>query len=410
MALEHGVDTSQLLESVRHGRFHRRLVGAGFGARSFGNFLRCADAGNDVLALRVDEEFAVELALAGRGIAREGNACRRRLAEIAEHHGLYVDRGAPAFRHAVEAAIRNRARIHPRTEHGADRAPQLLLRILREVLAEFVLDALLVALDEFNPVVGREIGIERIALTLLVDVEQFLEVLMADAEHDVGIHRDEAAIAVEGKAPIAGLLRQRHHGLVVEAEIEHGVHHARHRGARAGAHRDQQRIVFVAENLAGDLADLRQRLDDLALQFFRILLLVGVVVGADFRRDGEARRHRKTEARHFGQTCALATQQVAHVRFAFGLAAAKRIDPFAFGAGRGSFGRSFRLRLCRDFGLYGLFHGLLRFGACARSFAFSHRSSLALGSLLKAPPRPQWQAHPNDYRIIPSPMMPTMIR
>ena len=124
---------------------HRRLVGAGLLARGLGDLLRRADAGDHVLALRVDEEFAVELLLAGRGIAREGDAGRRGLAHIAEHHGLHVDRGAPAFRNVVQAAIGDGALVHPRAEHGADRAPQLRVRVLRERLAALLLDALLVA-------------------------------------------------------------------------------------------------------------------------------------------------------------------------------------------------------------------------------------------------------------------------
>ena len=179
-------------------------------------------------------------------------------------------------------------------------------------LAELVLDALLVAHDQIGPVVGGQIGVEAVALPLLVVVEQFLEMLVADAEHDVGIHGDEAAIAVIGETPVAGFLRQRLDGLVVEAEIEHGIHHARHRRARARAHRDEQRVGLVAEHLAGDPADLRQRLLDLAAQLFRILLVVRVIVGADVGGDREARRHRQAEIGHFGESGALAAQQIAH--------------------------------------------------------------------------------------------------
>ena len=124
--LERAVDAGQLLERVRHRALHRRLVGAGLLARGLGDLLRRADAGDHVLALGVDQELAVEPLLAGRGIAREGDAGRRGLAHVAEHHGLHVDRGAPAFRDVVQAAIGDGALVHPRAEHRADRAPQLL--------------------------------------------------------------------------------------------------------------------------------------------------------------------------------------------------------------------------------------------------------------------------------------------
>ena len=205
------------------------------------------------------------------------------------------------------------------------------MRVLRERLAAFLLQPLLVEFDQLGPIVGGEIGVERVTLALLVAVEQFLEMLVADAEHHVGIHGDEAPVAVIGEAAVAGFLRQRRHRLVVEAEIEHGVHHAGHRGARAGAHRHQKRVALVAENLAGDAADLRQRLLDLGAKLFRVLLLVGVVEGADLGGDGEAGRHRQAEIGHFGKAGALAAQQIAHGGLALGVAVAEAVDPFAFG-------------------------------------------------------------------------------
>ncbi|MEN3379835.1 MAG: pyruvate, orthophosphate dikinase, partial [Hyphomicrobiales bacterium] len=122
MAFQPLGDTPELGIGLRHGGFERRRMRAGGNARRLGQILRRADAGDHVLALRVDEEFAVKQLLARRGIARERNAGRRGVAHIAEHHGLDVDGGAPALRNAVQAAIRIGARIHPRTEHRADRA------------------------------------------------------------------------------------------------------------------------------------------------------------------------------------------------------------------------------------------------------------------------------------------------
>ncbi len=151
--------------------------------------------------------------------------------------------------------------------------------------------------------------------------------MMLEAEHHVRIHGDEAAIAVIGEAAIARQFRQRFHGLVVEAEIEHGVHHARHRGAGAGAHRDEQRILGIAEHLAGQLADMVERLLDLRLQFLRVGLVVRVEIGADRGRDGEAGRHRQAEIGHLGEVGALAAEQIAHLRFALGLAVAERVAP-----------------------------------------------------------------------------------
>ena len=323
------VDPRQLGEGFRHRGFHRRLVGAGFLACVFGDVLRRADAGDDVLALRVDQEFAVQPALAGGRIAGEGDAGGRGVAHVAEHHRLHVDRGAPGFRDVVQPAIGHRAGVHPGGEHRADGAPELVVGILRERLAGLALDGLLVALDHVDPVVAVHVGVERIALGVLVGVEDVLEVMMLEAEHHVGIHRDEAAVAVIGEAAVARLGRQRLDGHVVEAEVEHGVHHARHRGPAAGAHRHQQRILGVAKPLAGQLADMGERGLDLSLQLRRVGLVVGVEIGADGGRQREAWRHRQPEIGHFRQIGALAAEQVAQRRVALGLAVAEGIDPLA---------------------------------------------------------------------------------
>ena len=203
--LERAVDARQLLERLRHRAFHRRLVGAGLLPRDLGDLLRRADAGDDILALGVDQELAIEPLLAGRRIAGERNAGRRGVAHVAEHHGLHVDRGAPAFRDGVQAAIGDGARVHPRAEHRADRAPELGARVLRERLALLLAHALLVARDHVDPVVGGQFGVERVARARLVVLQNVLEVVMLDVEHDVGIHLDEAAVGIIGEAPVAGL-------------------------------------------------------------------------------------------------------------------------------------------------------------------------------------------------------------
>ena len=138
----------------------RRRLGR-FLARGLGQRLRRADAGHHVLALGVDQELAVDLARAGRRVAGEGDAGGRGVAQVAEHHGLHVDGGAPAVGDAVQAAVGFGAGVVPGAEYGADRAPQLLGRVLRERLAGLALDRLLVGGDDLQPVVGAEIGVER---------------------------------------------------------------------------------------------------------------------------------------------------------------------------------------------------------------------------------------------------------
>ena len=83
----------------------------------------------------------------------------------------------------------------------------------------------------------------------------------------------------------------------------------------------------IAEGAAGELADLGERLLDLAFELRRIGLAVVVVIGADLGGDGEARRHRQAQIGHLGEVRPLAAEQVLHPRLALGLAVAEGIDP-----------------------------------------------------------------------------------
>ena len=133
----------------------------------------------------------------------------------------------------MQAAIGAGPRILPGAEHGRDRAPKLLVQILREGLAELFGDKGLELADDLKPVLGAEIGIELETFKSLIILQRLLEHVVTETEHDIGIHLDEAAISVVGESAIFEAFGETLDCLVVEAEIEHGVHHAGHRSARA---------------------------------------------------------------------------------------------------------------------------------------------------------------------------------
>ena len=118
--------------------------------------------------------------------------------------------------------------------------------------------------------VGLELVVELDLLCVLDAVEDVLELLLGNVENHVAEHLDQAAIGVIGKARIVAALGQRFDGLVVEAEVQNGVHHAGHGELGAGADRNQQRILARAELLA--------------LQLFQ-LIESGVHLGVDLRAE-----------------------------------------------------------------------------------------------------------------------------
>ncbi|MNV74192.1 hypothetical protein D3C71_1673930 [compost metagenome] len=162
----------------------------------------------------------------------------------------------------------------------------------------------------------------------LLVLEDFLKDVVVDAHDDVAIHLDEAAVAVPGKARVAGIVTECMHGLIVEAEIEDRVHHPRHRGAGAGTHGKQQRTVGVAKNPAGDFLHPANAFADLVVQALGYFAAIVEIAVAGIGDDGQPRRHRQAETAHFGKVRPLAAQPITIARTPFGLAPTEGVNPF----------------------------------------------------------------------------------
>ena len=294
MLLERVADLLELLERLGHHLGHLR------------DRHRGADAGDDVLALRVHEELAHQLLLAARRIARKGDARARVVVEVAERHHLDVHGRAPAVRNVVVAAVDVGARIVPAAEDGLDRLDELLLRIVREVLADRGLVLGLELAGEGLQIRRRELDVELHALLRLELVDELLEVLLADLHDDVREHLDEATVAVPRPARILRLLGKRLDDLLVEAEVQDRVHHARHRGARARTDGNEERLLHIAELLAGGLLELLDILVDLIHDVVGDHLAVVVVARTRLGRNRKALRHGNPQASHLRKVSALA--------------------------------------------------------------------------------------------------------
>ena len=192
-------------------------------------------------------------------------------------------------------------------------------------------DEVLVALDHVLPVLCGQVGVFDDRGLDLGLFDDFLEPVMIDAKHDGAEHLDEAAVGIPGEAGVIGGERQARDGGVVQAEVQHRVHHAGHRHPRAGADGDQQRLFGVAEGEADGFFHQGQGGVDLRGQLAGVLAAIGVEGRAELGRDGEARRDRQANAGHFGQVGALPAQEIAHIRPALIEAGTEAVNPLCHG-------------------------------------------------------------------------------
>ena len=311
-------------------------MGSGLFPGEFLHRLGRANAGHDVFPLGIHQEFAVENLFAGRRIARERDAGAGLLAGVAEDHCLHVDGGAPLGRDVVFAAIDDGPVVHPGAENSADGALELIPRIARKCFASALFNQSFKSFDQLLEVVGHQPSVLQvvIAVTLVLEAaDDGLErlVVLARAllhtQHHVAIHLNEAAIAVPGETLVVRGFDEREHGFVVQAEIQNGVHHPRHRIARAGTHRHEERHAFgVAELRAHDSFHVGDASLDLRLELPGISPLVRVVISADLGGDGETRRDGQADAGHFGKVRAFAAEEGLHGAVAVSLLVSKQIN------------------------------------------------------------------------------------
>ena len=272
---------------------------------------------DDVFALRVHEELAHEFLFAGGGVTRERNARTRGVAHVAERHHLHVDRSAPAVRDVVLHPVIVCAGVVPGTEDRLDRAEELFLRVVREVLPDLFFIFRFELVRQLFKVVGSQFDVLRDALLFFHLVDELFEVLFADFHNDVGVHLDETAIAVPGPAGVARFLCEDFDHFFVQTEVEDGVHHARHGSARARTYGNEKRVLLIAELFAADLFHFGDILHDLRLNVGIDLPAVFIILRAGFRRDREALRNGKTHTRHFREVRAFAAEKLAHLCIAF---------------------------------------------------------------------------------------------
>ena len=330
VAFELFVDAGQLAENLRHERFQRRRIGPCGLAGALGDVVRGANAGDHVFALGVDQIFTVKMVVAGCRVAGEGNPGGAGFAQIAKHHRLNINGGAPIVGNSIQPPIGDGPGIGPRAKHRANRPPELVVHILGERFAQLGLHEFFVLGDDVFPVVTGHFGVQGVAGVGFVFFQEVFEAEHFDPQHHIGVHLNEAAIGIIGKARIVAAGGQPFDRYIVETQIKDGVHHAGHRGAPARADRDQQRVGSIAKHGADRLCDLSHCGKNFVLDAGGQRAAGPVEFAANMGGESKSGGHRQAQIAHFGQVGTLAAKQRLHRGNTIGSPAAKPVDPLGW--------------------------------------------------------------------------------
>jgi hypothetical protein len=112
-----------------------------------------------------------------------------------------------------------------------------------------------------------------------------------------------------GEPGVVAAGRQPPDGVVVETDVEDGLHHPGHRELRARPDADQQRVARSAEAAAHRLLERLEVSGDLVGQPVGLAALLEVGP-AGLRRDRETRWHGEPEVGHLGEVGALAAEEI----------------------------------------------------------------------------------------------------
>jgi len=272
-----------------------------------------ADAGDHVLALRVGQVVAVRLGLAVGRVAGERHPGAGVLALVAEHHRLDVHGGAEGVVDLVLAPVVPGPLVVPGAEHGLDAEPELLLRVLGELPVGVLGDDPLERVHQPAQVTLVQVHVVEDALGLLGVLDGILEAVAVHAHDGLAEHLQQPPVGVPGEPLRPGLLGQPVHALVVQADVQHRVHHARHRERRPRADADQQWVARVAEPAPHLLLQRAQVPGDLVEHPVGELPARGPVGVACLAGDGEPVGHGQPHVGHLGEVGPLPAEQLLHV-------------------------------------------------------------------------------------------------
>ncbi len=313
MTVQPGTNLIELTVDFGHGLFQGQVLGVRLLSSVDG--LGRANPRHNIFTLGIDEIFPIKHVVTGGGISGKTHTRSAIIPEVAEHHGLYVDRRSHVVGNVVEFPVGYGSRVVPGIEDRVDGSPELFHGVQRKVQVLVGQDERFITTDQLLEYFRRQLVVVLRAmryLDLLQDLIERVRLILVQrlqAKDHIPIHGHETAIAVIGKTIIIGLRDQSLHRFVIEPQVEHCIHHARHTDGRAGTHGQEERVFGVSEFTPHDVFNLLDGIEHLGFELLGIPGIVPLEKGAHLRGDGESRRDGNAEISHFSQVRPFASEK-----------------------------------------------------------------------------------------------------
>ena len=233
-----------------------------------GNRLGSPNTCHHIFALSINQIFAVQSLFPSGGIARKGYTSTAGIAHIAKDHGLDINRCTQMIGDLIDLPVDDGPWILPGAKHGLDSQHQLFFRILRKILAPLSANQLFILCNNFAQAISAKLIVIGYILSAFFTLQDIIELKMLNFHNHVAIHLNKAAITIQGKPFILRAVDQPFNGLIIEAQIEHSIHHAWHGNDCTRTYGYQQRVLGVAKRFTSRLLDIGQLRPNL-FQYFR---------------------------------------------------------------------------------------------------------------------------------------------
>jgi hypothetical protein len=126
----------------------------------------------------------------------------------------------------MHGAVGAGAGCEPGLIGGGNCRPELFARVLRERLAHLLENEILHGHDDAGQRIRIKIGVEAYASYAHFGFGEVLEIAAVEPHHGIAETADKAAIAVIGKAAVAGFVCKRLDCLVIKTKIEDRFNHS----------------------------------------------------------------------------------------------------------------------------------------------------------------------------------------